>query len=160
MNMNWKLCPGNRRLPSKTTGKQKNPYLSRYGERWVEKLKLSYSMSKFCCVTDLIRFIMNKAGKLIKGCVHEDDLSIFHDSLVLMKLKNTITWMKENNYFHHWLLPMNGLQDGTSIPLDNSLNRDILHGLRFNCFLIRFVLNGEVIDEEERNMCFSFSTPK
>ena len=67
---------------------------------------------------------------------------------------------------------MNGLQDGTPyagrpvgnipefMPLDNSLNRDILHCLRFHCVLIRFVLDGEGTDEEERNMCFSFSTPK
>ena len=67
---------------------------------------------------------------------------------------------------------MNGLQDGTPyagrpvgdspefMPLDNSLNRDILHSLYFHCVLSRFVLDGEGTDEEERNMCFSFSTPK
>ena len=30
--------------------KARNPYLSRYEERWVEKLKSSSSMSKFCCI--------------------------------------------------------------------------------------------------------------
>ena len=67
---------------------------------------------------------------------------------------------------------MNGLQDGTPyygrpvgnspkfMPLDNSLNRDILHSLRFHCVLSRFVLDGEGTDEEERNMRFSLSTPK
>ena len=80
--------------------------------------------------------------------------------------------MKENNCFHCWLLPMNGLQDGIPyarrpvgnspkfMPLDNSLNRDILHSLRFHCVLSRFVLGGEGTDEEERNMRFSLSTPK
>ena len=56
---------------------------------------------------------MNKA-------VNEDNVFIVHDALVLMTVKETITWMKENNYFHHWLLPMNGFQDGThysGIPL-------------------------------------------
>ena len=65
---------------------------------------------------------------------------------------------------------MNGLQDripyagrpvGNSpefMPLDNSLNRDILHYLRFHCVLSRFVLDGEGTDEEERNMRLSFST--
>ena len=46
------------------------------------------------------------------------------------------------------------------MPLDNSINRDILHSLRFHCVLSRFVLDGEGPDEEERNMRFSFSTPK
>ena len=49
---------------------------------------------------------MNKA-------VNEDDLFIVHDALVLMTVKEIIIWMKENYYFHHWLLPMNGFQDGT-----------------------------------------------
>ena len=67
---------------------------------------------------------------------------------------------------------MNGFQDGAPysglpvgnspkfMPLYNSLNRDILHSLRFHCVLIRFVIDGEGTDEEERNMRFSFSTPK
>ena len=96
-------------------------------------------MSKFCCITDLIRFMMKEADKLMKWSVHEDGLFIVHDALVLMTVKETTKWMKENNYFHCWLLPMNGLQDGTTytgrpvgnspnfMPLENSLNRDILH---------------------------------
>ena len=44
--------------------------------------------------------------------VNEDNLFIVHDTLVLMTAKETITWMKENNYFHNWLLPINGFKDG------------------------------------------------
>ena len=129
-------------------------------------------MSKFCCITDLIRFMMKESEKLMKVSVHEDDLFIVHDALVLITVKETIKWMKENYYFHRWLLPMNGLQDRTPyagrpvgnspnvMPLDNSINRDILHSLRFHCVLKRFLLDGEEKGEEERNMRFSFSTPK
>ena len=129
-------------------------------------------MSKFCCITDMIWFMMKESENLMKGSVHEDDFFIFHDSLVLMTAKETIKWMKENNCFHSWLLPMNGLQDGIPyagrpvgnihefMPLDNFLNRDILHFLRFHCVLSRFVLDGEGTDEEERNMRFSLSKPK
>ena len=100
-------------------------------------------MSKFCCITDLIRFIMKEAENLMKGSVHEEYFFIVHDALVLMTAKETIEWMKENNYFHRCLLPMNGLQDRKPysgrpvgiIPkfmnLDNILNRYILHSLRF-----------------------------
>ena len=51
-------------LPGKPTPsvkdhrKARNPYFSRNGEIWVDKLKSSSSMSKFCCITDLIRFMM------------------------------------------------------------------------------------------------------
>ena len=97
---------------------------------------------------------MKEAENLMKGSVHEDDLFIVHDALVLMKVKETIECMKEKNYFHRWLLPMNVLQDGTPyagrpvcnspefMPLDNSLNREILHYLLFHCVLIRFLIDG------------------
>ena len=80
--------------------------------------------------------------------------------------------MKYNNYFHRWLLTMNGLQDRTPyggrpvcnipkfMPLDHIFNRDILHGMRFHCLLMRFLLDGEGNGKEERNMRFGFSTPK
>ena len=51
-------------------------------------------MSKFCCITDLVRFMMKEAEKLMKGAVHEDDFSIVRDSLVLMTSKEAIKWMK------------------------------------------------------------------
>ena len=66
-------------------------------------------MSKFCCITDLIWFMIKEAENLMKGSVREDDLFIVHDALVLMTSKGTITWMKEKNFFHSWLLPMSGL---------------------------------------------------
>ena len=138
-------------MPSiKDHRKSKNPYFYIYGERWVEKLKLSSSMSKFCCITYLIQFMMKEEEKLMKGSVHEDDLFIIHDALVLMTAKKTIKWIKENSHFHRWLLPMNGLQDWTPcdgrlvgnipmfMPLDNILNRDILHIFCLNCAFSRF----------------------
>ena len=66
-------------------------------------------MSKFCYITDLIRFMMKEAEKPMKGSVHEVNLFIVHDALVLMTENDTIKWMKENRYIHRWLLPMEGL---------------------------------------------------
>ena len=89
-----------------------------------------------------------------------------------MTEKYTTTWMKDNNFFHIWFLTMNGLQNGTHysghpvfdspefIPLDNILNIDIFHSLRFHCVSSRFVIDGEGTNTEERDMRFSFSTPK
>ena len=62
-------------------------FSSRYGEKWVEKLKSSFSLLELCCITDLIRFMMKEAENLMKGSVHEDDFFIVHDALVLMKAK-------------------------------------------------------------------------
>ena len=85
------VAPPGKPTPSiKYHRKAKNPYFSRYGEIWVEKLKSSSSMSKLCCITDLIRFMMKESEKLMKGSVHEDNLFIAHDALVLMTAKETI----------------------------------------------------------------------
>ena len=76
--------PGNPPPSFKDHRKSRNPYISRYGERWVDELKSSTAMSKFCCIADLIRFIMNEAEKLVKGSVREDDFYIVHNDLVLI----------------------------------------------------------------------------
>ena len=80
--------------------------------------------------------------------------------------------MINNGYLHQWLLPLNGLQDGTHyaglpvgnspefMPLDNSLNRDILHSLRIHSVLSHYIVDGGETDKEERNMCFNYSTPR
>ena len=59
--MGLQALTGNPPSSFKEHRKAKNPYISRYGERWVEKLKSFTAMSKFCCITDLISFMMNEA---------------------------------------------------------------------------------------------------
>ena len=89
----------------------------------------------------------------MKGSVHEDNLFIVHDALVLMTPKETIKWMKENNYFRRWLLPMTpyyGFPVGNIlefVPLYHTHNGDILHILCLHCVLSRFLLDGEGTDE-------------
>ena len=51
-------------------------------------------MSKFCCITDLIRFMMKEAENQMKGSVNEEDFFIVHDALVLMTANETIKCMK------------------------------------------------------------------
>ena len=53
----------------------------------MDKLNSSTAISKFCCITNIIRFMMNEAEKLMKGSVNEDYSYIFHDALVLMTEK-------------------------------------------------------------------------
>ena len=67
---------------------------------------------------------------------------------------------------------MNGLQDRTPyagrpvgnspefMPLDHSLNRDILQSLRFYCVLSHSIIDGKESTEEDRKLCFRFSTPR
>ena len=86
---------------------------------------------------------MNEAKNLEKGSVHEGNLFILHNDFVLMTSKEKINWMRQKRYLHIWLLPLNGTQDGTTysgrpvdnspkfMHLDNLLNHDILHSLRF-----------------------------
>ena len=59
--MALQALPGNPTSSFKDHRKAKNPYNSRYGEIWVDKLKSSTEMSKLCCITDLIRFMVNES---------------------------------------------------------------------------------------------------
>ena len=125
----------------------------------MDKLKSSTAMPKFCCITDIIRFMVNEAEKLMKGSVHEDDFFVVRDALVLMTAKETINRMRKKGYLHIWLLPLNILQGGDPysgrpvvnspdfMPLDKYLNREILHSLLMHMFLIRYILNGEETNE-------------
>ena len=79
----------------------------------MDKLKSSNILSIFCCITDIIRFMMNESEKLTKGSVHEDHCYIFHYALMVMTEKETINWMKRNGYLPIWLCSLNGLKDGT-----------------------------------------------
>ena len=100
-----------------------------------------------------LQFLYTK-GNCQRRSLHEYEFFIVHYALVLMTAKETIEWMKENNFFHRWLLPMNGLQEGTPyaerpvgnipkfMPLYNILNRDIINSLRFHCILRLFVHPG------------------
>ena len=97
---------------------------------------------------------MNEAENLMKGSVNEDNFFIFHDALVLMTEKETINWMRKKGYLHRWLLPLNGLLDGTPYAghavgnnpefmiLDNSLNREILHSFCMHSALSRYIVDG------------------
>ena len=80
--------------------------------------------------------------------------------------------MRQNGYLHRWLFPLNILQDGNPyadravcnrpnfLPLDKSLNRDILQSLRIHSVLRCYILDGDGTDKEEMNMRFSYSTPR
>ena len=87
------------------------------------KLKSSTEISKLCCITELINFMINEAENMMKGSVHEDNLFIIHNALVLMTSKETIKWMRQNGYLYRWLLPLNGMWGGTPYgrpPVGNS----------------------------------------
>ena len=44
-------------------------------------------MSKFCCITELIQFMMKEGDKLMRGYVHEEDFFIVRYDLVLITEK-------------------------------------------------------------------------
>ena len=117
-------------------------------------------------------FMMNETEKLLKGSLHKENLFIVHNIMLLMTAKETINWMRPNGYLHIWMIPLNVLRDGTPcsvlpvgnipefVPLDNWLNREILHSLCIHKFLSCYIIDGEGTDEEKRDVCFVYSTPR
>ena len=45
------------------------------------------------------------------------------------------------------------------MPLDNLISCDILHSLHMHIVLSSYIFEGEETNEEEMNICFSYSTP-
>ena len=100
--------------------------------------------------------MINESEKLMKGSVHKDDLFFVHNDLLLMIANETINWMRQKGYLHRWLLPLNGLQDGTPCgsrpvgnrpkfkPLDHLINCVILHSLLFHSVVRCYILGGRV----------------
>ena len=58
-----KELPGKPMTLVKDHRKSKNNYFSRYGNIWVEKFKNSSFISKLCCISDMVRFIVKEGYK-------------------------------------------------------------------------------------------------
>ena len=131
--------------------KSNNPYFYRYGDTWLENLRISLP----CIISD-------GSVTWLEWSVQEDHFLV-HDVLQLITVKTTIMWMRKNQYLYRWLLPFNLMQDGmpyvghpighspNCTPLDNSLNIYILQSLTFHWVLSLFVLKDEGNDEKWKN---------
>ena len=64
-----------------------NPYQSKYGEKWQEKLKSCPTVSPFRPISDLVDFIAEESHRLMEGSVHQDDFFLNDDSLSLFTSK-------------------------------------------------------------------------
>jgi len=143
--------------------KASNPYLSRYGASWKDKIKSACTMSQYVCVTDMIQHIHDETAKLFDG--KTDDWAFYHDALSLMTSGDTLQWMKEKDIHRRWILPVLGLNadrpnfakapPGNSPeihPLDDNLNQDAHAGVE------RHILMTTHLPED--NPCkFSMTTP-
>ena len=123
--------------------KAPNPYMSRYGTNWENVLKQSSHFSSYVVITDYIEHIVTESQKIMKGTLYEDDWYFYHDALSLMTSAKTKQWMKDKNYYKHWILPKNKLyaQDSNALqtkygdnpignspefmPWDSHLNQDL-----------------------------------
>jgi hypothetical protein len=88
-----------------------NPYKSRCGDDWEAKIRQSSFLSKYVCVIELVDHICIETEKLFKGSMHEDDRLFYHDALSLMTARVSVEYMKEEDYFKRWILPVLGLNE-------------------------------------------------
>jgi hypothetical protein len=109
-----------------------NPYRSKFGADWGERIKNTAAMKKNRSVRELFQHIVEESKRLCgEGCF------FYHDALSLMTSKETRDWARQEGHLKHWILPEQGLNKGTDwefipcgnspeyMPLDSYLNKDL-----------------------------------
>ena len=87
--------------------KATNPYKSLYGnKKWREVIEVSGIMRGFECIKYLMQHVYNESKRIMEGKEYKENWVFYHDALLLMTTKDTITWMKEIGIYKRWLLPL------------------------------------------------------
>ena len=162
LNMCYMVSEGDR--PKRRNFKDAvNPYEARYGSTWRDEIKKVGAMSKHVCITEMVQHIYDESKRIMMGTNYEDNWFFYHDALSLMTSKECKKWMDEKGILKHWILPENGLNDGTNyakrpvgnspemMPLDCSLFQDLLLGIRSH-----IIYTGSLDRDDPKK--FSFST--
>ena len=142
--------------------KTSNPYKSRYGDSWLQKLKQSSHLSNVCDVRDLVEYIVGETK-------HAGKKYFYHDALSLLTSKCTMKWMERMGYLKMWFRPEQGLFEdhpdlkryygrvvGNSpelMPLDKRLNKDIHESVNQH-----YIATNDLPKEDSRR--FGLETPK
>jgi hypothetical protein len=112
----------------------------------------------------MIKHMVEETQRVMKGTKHEGHGKFYHDALALVTCKKSIKYMKNKEYFKHWLLPLEGLQHGTRynesihgdspelMPLDENLNLDIHASACYHVVITAHLPNDDPIK-------YPFSTP-
>ena len=144
-----------------------NPYQERYKENWEKEIKKALS-KKVVCVEDMVTHIFETTKEVFADTKFKDNFYFYHDALSLMTCAETIKWMKEKDYYKHWLLPeMNLNSSGPTarykgrpvgdspelMPLDSTLNKDVDDAVNMH------VAYTSHISKDDPHQ-FSMATPK
>ncbi len=125
----------------KSNPEEQNPYKSRFGHLWRDKIKKLTFLLKFVCMKHLVEHIYIKINNFA-NTEYANNFFFYHNTLSLMTANNTAAWMKELNIYQHWFLPELDINAGTCyqgcplgklpkmMPLDASLNKDVDDGVR------------------------------
>mmetsp|Transcript_5262 Transcript_5262/g.12644 ORF Transcript_5262/g.12644 Transcript_5262/m.12644 type:complete len:259 (+) Transcript_5262:592-1368(+) len=65
------------------------------------------------CITELVDHIMEASTKVMAGTEHAEEWVFYHDALVQLTDKDTISWMADprRDFLRRWLVPRGGLND-------------------------------------------------
>ena len=141
-----------------------NPYESRFGTKWMNKIQQSAHMKKYVSIRSLVLHMYTATKQAFSGTQHENDFLFYHDALSLMTSRETIEWMADQNILQHWILPQQSLNKGTqyenappgNVPelnaLDSNCNRDI------HCAVLEHVAMTANMDKEDTRK-FSVNSP-
>ena len=154
-----------------------NPYEARFGDRWMEEIVKSQSMSNLVCIKDLIMHIDRESAEVFKGTRFEGNHYFYHDALTQMTDSRCVAWMKEVGVYSRWIKPELGCNDEivamnrdgvmsvnrryAGRPVGNSPEMHPLDNSCFRDFRVNLALNVAVTWKLPRNdpRKFSLGTP-
>ena len=79
-------------------------------------------MKSVVCITDVVRHMYNESARVMEGTVHEDSWYFYNSVLSLMTSVTCKKWMQKEGLLYKWLLPLQGLNEGTryeNTPIGN-----------------------------------------
>jgi hypothetical protein len=145
----------------------KGGYQQRYGDAAEEECMKVISR-KYCCVTNLIDYMVSEAKKLYAGTDMGERFMIYHDHLKVMWEKNAIAYMREKDYFKYFIKISGVYNDRVSNIYKNCLvgNRPEMaraldsYGFADLMVSIRFHVALTFRLDRENPMKFQLGTPR
>ena len=96
--------------------RSENPWISKYGDKWMDYASKSPTLKLVRPVSDLITHMAVESTKAMKTSPYQNKALFYHDALSQLTENETVEWMKGSKYdkrtiYDMWIKPEMGCND-------------------------------------------------